>query len=109
MFLESGGCIQWIEPNHSKMRIFNEKPGVPNSVAQELGISMRQTSTELMFPGPLRLPELYEKKGLEIAALEIFATSRNPAYRKYHTANFISSGGPIILSKLVKGGFMSEE
>jgi hypothetical protein len=50
-----------------------------------------------MYPGPLRLPELF------------VASNKNPAFRKNHTINYVASGGPAILSRLVKEGIMSAE
>lgn len=64
---------------------------------------------QIMYPGPLRLSELYMKNGLEVAALDIFASNRNPAYRKYHTVNFISSGASAMLLRLVKEDLKTTE
>lgn len=64
---------------------------------------------QIMYPAPLRPPELYKKNGLEDAALDIFASNRNPAYRKYHTVNFISSGAPLMLLKLGKEDLKTTE
>lgn len=55
-----------------------------------------------MYPGPLRLPQMYAENGLETISLEIFATDRRPEDRYWHTVGLIETGGPQMMNFLVK-------
>lgn len=99
---EPGGYIQWLDADHTKMRIFNNRLGAPNSATREIANMIVAFFQRNMYPGPLRLPELYEKNGLRNVAFETVASDKIVEWRRVHTNMFIATVGPMVMSIMVK-------
>jgi hypothetical protein len=85
------------------------KPGASAAAAREVMDLARHVFKQIMYPGPLRLPEIYEKNGMETIALDIFANDVNPQYRRNHTVMFIKSGCQFMLQRMVKENKLAAE
>ncbi|CAM1507709.1 Fc.00g045570.m01.CDS01 [Cosmosporella sp. VM-42] len=106
MLLKPGGYLQWIEPIHSNMQVFNSKPGAPNSATREAVGYFLEGYKKLLYPGPLQLPELFQKYELEDIAMEVFPTDHCPDLEKVRSQGkaFLSGACTTMIPFIVKDG-----
>ena len=62
-----------------------------------------------MCPGPLRLLEIYEEKGMGTTAFDIFANYSTPNTGGINTVMFIKSGCQLMLQRMVREGKLAAE
>lgn len=96
--------MQWIEPVHSNLQVFNKKVGAPNSATREaVGYFLEAYKTAL-YPGPIQLPDLCLKYGLDDIAKEVFSTDQFPDWEKVRSQGkaFLSGACTVMLPFIVK-------
>jgi len=94
--------MQWLDADHSMTGIFNNKAGAANTMARELTKLIGNMFAQTFYPGPLRLPELFEKNGLKNVALEIYGVDKIPEWRAWHTSMFLASAGGMVQTVMTK-------
>jgi SAM-dependent methyltransferase len=105
-FPEPGGYLQWIEPDHAASQILHNTPGAPSKASREVIGYFSEWCREHIYPGPLQLPELFVRNGLEIAVEEAFGTSRVQYETSYHTPMMLERLGKTVLDLKVEEGVM---
>lgn len=106
ILLKPGGYLQWIEPIHSSLKIFNSRIGSPNSAAREAVKYFLEAYKMILYPGPLQVSDLCLKYGLEEIATEVFATDQFPDVEKVRTQGklFLSGACTAMFPFLIKDG-----
>jgi len=104
LLLKPGGYLQWIEPLHSSLKIFTSKIGAPNSAAREAVKYFLDAYQKMLYPGPLQVPDLCQKYGLEDIAMEVFATDQFPDFEKVRSQGklFLSGACTAMFPYLIK-------
>ncbi|KAK6072777.1 capsule polysaccharide biosynthesis protein [Seiridium cupressi] len=104
--LKPGGYLQWIEPVHSSLQVFNSKIGAPNSATREAVGYFLEAYKKTLYPGPLQLPGLCQRYELEDIALEVFPTDHFPDFEKVRSQGkaFLSGALTAMLPFIVKDG-----
>jgi ubiquinone/menaquinone biosynthesis C-methylase UbiE len=102
ILLKPGGYIQWLDADHSMKEIYNNKAGTANAMARELTKLIANVYAKTFYPGPLRLPELFEKNGLKNVALELYSTDKIPKWRTWNTSMSLATHGNMVKSLIVK-------
>ncbi|KAM0818339.1 putative methyltransferase protein [Seiridium cardinale] len=104
--LKPGGYLQWIEPVHSSLQVFNSKIGAPNSATREAVGYFLEAYKKTLYPGPLQLPGLCQRYELEDIALEVFPTDHFPDFEKVRNQGkaFLSGALTAMLPFIVKDG-----
>ncbi|KAI9737714.1 MAG: hypothetical protein M1818_005718 [Claussenomyces sp. TS43310] len=104
VLLKPGGYLQWIEPVHSSLQIFNSKVGAPNSAAREAVQYFLEAYKMTLYPGPLQLPALCLKYKLDDIVMEVFATDHFPDFEKVRSQGklFLSGACTAMFPFLVK-------
>jgi hypothetical protein len=89
---------------HSNLQVFNKKAGAQNAATREAVGYFLEAYQKSLYPGPLRLPELCLKSGLEHIAQEIFPTDQYPNFEKVRTQGkgFLCGSCTAMLPFLVK-------
>ncbi|EMR61345.1 putative -like methyltransferase protein [Eutypa lata UCREL1] len=90
--LKPGGYLQWIEPIHSSLQVFNSKVGAPNAATRKAVDCFLEAYKKTLYPGPLQLPALLQEQGLEELALEVFPSDH------FHDFEKVRSQGKAFLS-----------
>ena len=86
------------------MRAFNSKPGAPNSATREAVDYFLEAYKKTLYPGPLQLPQLCDKYGLEDIVMETFPTDHFPDIEKVRSQGkaFLSGACTAMLPILLK-------
>jgi len=107
--LKPGGHLQWLEPDHSKSRILNNKPGAPANATRELVTHSNQWFTEHVPIAGDNLSDLFRRNGLEVVTEDIFANDRLKHESAYHTPMTIQAAGNIAMKWRASQGKISKE
>ncbi|KAI0132891.1 S-adenosyl-L-methionine-dependent methyltransferase [Xylariales sp. AK1849] len=104
--LKPGGYLQWIEPVHSSLQVFNAKAGAPNSATRKAVDYFLEAYKTTLYPGPLQLPSLCQKYGLQDIVVEVFPTDHYPDFEKVRDQGkaFLSGALTAMLPFIVKDG-----
>ncbi|KAK3315826.1 hypothetical protein B0H66DRAFT_271949 [Apodospora peruviana] len=105
------GYLQWIEPVHSSMQVFNSKPGAPNAATRRAVHFFLEAYKHTLYPGPLQLPDLCESHGLEELALEVFPTDHYRDFERVRSQGkpFLSGACNVMMPMIVKHCDVKEE
>jgi len=89
---------------HSSLQVFNSKIGAPNSATREAVAFFLEAYQKTLYPGPLQLPHLCDKYGLEEIAMEVFPTDHFPDFEKVRSQGkaFLAGACTAMLPFLVK-------
>lgn len=106
MKTEPGGHLQWIEPIHSSLQVLNSLPGAPNAATRQAVQLFLDAYRKTLYPGPLQVPELCRKHGLEEVALEVFPSDRFPDHEKVRSQgkDFLSGVCTAMMGYIVGDG-----
>jgi hypothetical protein len=108
---EPGGNLQWIEPIHSSLQVFNSKPGAPNAATRQAVEYFLAAYKKTLYPGPLQVPDLCQKHGLEEVAMEVFPSDHYPDFEKVRSQgkDFLSGVCTAMMPYIVRDGDVTEE
>ncbi|KAF8860884.1 S-adenosyl-L-methionine-dependent methyltransferase [Acephala macrosclerotiorum] len=107
--LKPGGHLQWMEPDHTKSQILNDKPSVPSAATRELYKHINQWFIENVPIEGAILLDLFRKGGLEVVTEEIFSTDRIKHESAYHTPMMIEAVGPLVMKWRASQGKITKE
>jgi len=111
VLLKPGGHLQWIEPIHSTLQVFNSKPGAPNAATRQAVEYFLGAYKKTLYPGPLQVQDLCQKHGLEEVAMEVFPSDHYPDFEKVRTQgkDFLSGVCTAMMPYIVGDGDVTEE
>jgi hypothetical protein len=89
---------------HSSLQVFNSKAGAQNSATSKAVGYFLEAYKKTLYPGPLQVPDLCLKYGLDDIAKEIFSTDHFPDFEKVRSQGkaFLSGACTAMLPFLVK-------
>lgn len=98
--------MQWIEPIHSSMQVFNSTPGAPNAATREAVDYFLGAYKKTLYPGPLQVPDLCQKYELEEIALEVFPSDHFHDFEKVRSQgkDFLSGACTAMMPFIVGDG-----
>lgn len=77
--------MQWIEPIHSSLQVFQSKVGAPNAATRQAIEYFLSAYKKTLFPGPLQLQKLCKTHQLEEKAFELFPSDHYHDHEKVRT------------------------
>lgn len=88
---------------HSSLQVFNSKAGAKNSATREAVGFFLEAYKKTLYPGPLQLPDLCLKYGLDDIAREVFSMDLFPDFEKVRSQGkgFLSGSLTAMLPSLV--------
>lgn len=77
--------MQWIEPIHSSLQVFQSQVGAPNAATRQAIEYFLGAYKKTLYPGPLQLQDLCQKQQLEEIAFELFPSDHYHDHEKVRT------------------------
>lgn len=98
--------MQWIEPIHSSLQVFNSTVGAPNAATRQAVDYFLGAYKKTLYPGPLQVPDLCQKHELEEIAMEVFPSDHFPNFEKVRSQgkDFLSGACTAMLPYIVGDG-----
>lgn len=93
------------------MQVFNRRPGSPNAATRQAVDLFLGAYRKALYPGPLQVPELCQKYGLEEVALEVFPSDHFADHEKVKSQgkDFLSGAIGAMMAYIVGDGSSSND